>query len=109
VKTLNLKSIPILLIGITNNNNKGITMKVWMRLGIEFDATEEEMLSIKGSSDKMMELMKTKEISIVGNSYLPETGGLYDEEGEDIDEELYEKIHPDCDFEFDGNTFKIEE
>lgn len=77
-------------------------MKVWMRLGIEFDATEEEMLAVNGDSDKMMELMKSKNISIIGDSYIPDTMGLTNDDGEDIDDELYEKIHTVSEFFFDG-------
>ena len=82
-------------------------MKVWMRLGVEFDATEEEMLAVNGDSDKMMELLKSKQIEIVGNSYIPENMGMYDEDGEDYKGEVYDKIYEQGDFEFDGNTVEI--
>jgi cystathionine beta-lyase family protein involved in aluminum resistance len=91
------------------NQQQGFIMKVWMRLGIEFDATEEEMIAIQGNSDKMMELMKSKEITVTGDSYIPDTGGLYDDDGEDINEELYAKIHPDCDFSFSEETIEIKD
>jgi hypothetical protein len=84
-------------------------MKVWMRLGIEFDATEEEMRSVQGNSDKMMELMKSKEIEITGNSYIPDTGGLYDDDGEDIEDKLYLEFQEEADFEFSGDTFEIKD
>jgi len=82
-------------------------MKVWMRLGIEFDATEEEMLAVDGYSDKMMELLKSKQIEIVGNSYIPENMGLYDEDGKDYQGEVYDKIYEQGDFEFSGNNVEI--
>jgi len=82
-------------------------MKVWMRLGIEFDATEEEMLAVDGCSDKMMELLKSKKIEITGNSYIPENMGIYDDEGEDLVGEVYEKIFEQGDFEFCGNNVEI--
>jgi len=82
-------------------------MKVWMRIGIEFDATEEEMLAVGGDSDKMMELLKTKQIEILGDSYIPEANGLYDEDGDDLVGEVYEKIYEKGNFYFDGEGMEI--
>ena len=84
-------------------------MKVWMRLGIEFDATEEEMLAVNGNSDKMMELLKSKKITITGNSYIPENMGMYDEDGEDLQGDVYDKIFEQGEFEFSGNEMEIKD
>jgi len=84
-------------------------MKVWMRLGIEFDATEEEMLAVDGCSDKMMELLKSKQIIATGNAYIPENMGLYDDEGEDYVGKVYDKIFEQGDFEFSDEPLKIGE
>ena len=86
---------------------KNQPIKIYMRLGIEFESTVEEITAIQGNDQAMTELLKSKQIELRGNSYIPNEMSVRNMDDEVVDNETYDKVIEFADFELDNGDVKI--
>ena len=65
------------------------------------------MIAIQGNDQAMIELLKSKQIELRGNSYIPNEMSVRNMDDEVVDNETYDKVIEFADFELDNGDVKI--